>query len=833
MNKCFVSIFLVFLSLIVSVSAVTINSVKVIEPDVFYSGVDGNNKVNLEVNITGANSSDSAIVVTADFFDFAANCQGPGTSEVITLNNFGGDIWKGTCIIGDKASALPPNSMTSGRVIIKANETYGQPSSNSDLNIAIYNIDVPAGNNCYRFVKDSSTDFNKETNFNNMYLKLTIQVNDGSDCISKGFNWNTGWLTVGELTFNGVNFNNDVNEALKIRQLADIVKLSFSSSKTFQNTKLLIDTKTMPALNVTPVTVKLSHLSLLTQRDDFVIADNGVVPQSIDWRPNGFDEVMQYNTFNLSFIIVQKGFKTFTISDNVIPTVISYTPTVNQVLENSTVRFNALLNGTGSEISKSLFIINGVSNTANCTSISSEIYNCSLQLNQNDGQYNLTIASYDFGGETGNLKQLNLSYIVQTSAPNIVIKHPSDSAKYTATAGSMLKLNFSATDGNGVSSCWYSLNDERTNINDCENGVAVQLYLKDDTYYLVVGANDSLGKYSTKNITFTVADTKAPIITNNTKLSNKNTTVLSVITDESAVCRYDTRDTAYEKMDDTFKNDVTMHNASITLAEKGKIYTYYVRCTDLSDNINKESVVINLYYGEVTQVEPSQVEDIPRDPFEKIELAALSAGRNVMVFSKTTNPLEAIALVTNYAVTDLDIIVTTVSKPSVTYLEKVYKYVTIDHTALSDSTVEAANITFRVDKKWLSDYNVSKNDIILVRYSKNWTVLDTSIVKEDSDNIYYTAVSPGLSLFAISIKKVEPKVASAPIRTNNSNVTLNSAASELLSKRPHNWFWIITIGIIVFVLIVLAILVKKYEINNPPIFPEDRTMFGRIRRLFR
>jgi PGF-pre-PGF domain-containing protein len=191
-----------------------------------------------------------------------------------------------------------------------------------------------------------------------------------------------------------------------------------------------------------------------------------------------------------------------------------------------------------------------------------------------------------------------------------------------------------------------------------------------------------------------------------------------------------------------------------------------------------------------------------------------------------------ISLLTNDDVTNVAVTITTVSKPSMTYSEKVYKYLNVDHATLPDSRIDGANITFRVDKAWLASNNISKNAVVLIRYSSNWTQLKTTLLREDDSTVYYIAESPGLSLFAISAQK--PEVAPVAVIVNtNTTANVTSAASELLSKKPHNWFWVILLSAIVFVILVLFVMVQRNDKINPPIFPEDRTAFGRIKRLFK
>ena len=84
------------------------------------------------------------------------------------------------------------------------------------------------------------------------------------------------------------------------------------------------------------------------------------------------------------------------------------------------------------------------------------------------------------------------------------------------------------------------------------------------------------------------------------------------------------------------------------------------------------------------------------------------------------------------------------------------------------------------------------------------------------------------------LAKPNPVVVTPVIVTpTNTTPSNTSAASKLLSDRPHNWFWIIILSIIVFVILVLFVLVQQNDKKNPPIFPEDRTAVGRVKRLFK
>jgi hypothetical protein len=71
-------------------------------------------------------------------------------------------------------------------------------------------------------------------------------------------------------------------------------------------------------------------------------------------------------------------------------------------------------------------------------------------------------------------------------------------------------------------------------------------------------------------------------------------------------------------------------------------------------------------------------------------------------------------------------------------------------------------VEFKVEGAWMSDNDVDPATIVLSRYSGGaWDALPTSKLREDSDYAYYSAVSPGLSIFAIS-GTVKPAPTPAP-----------------------------------------------------------------------
>jgi PGF-pre-PGF domain-containing protein len=85
----------------------------------------------------------------------------------------------------------------------------------------------------------------------------------------------------------------------------------------------------------------------------------------------------------------------------------------------------------------------------------------------------------------------------------------------------------------------------------------------------------------------------------------------------------------------------------------------------------------------------------------------------------------------------------------------VYQYLEISLTNLENKNLDFAEINFEVSKAWLSESEINKDDVILLRYSdSSWEELETTFVKMDGDNYIYVAKSAGFSIFAISYKEL-------------------------------------------------------------------------------
>ncbi len=81
-----------------------------------------------------------------------------------------------------------------------------------------------------------------------------------------------------------------------------------------------------------------------------------------------------------------------------------------------------------------------------------------------------------------------------------------------------------------------------------------------------------------------------------------------------------------------------------------------------------------------------------------------------------------------------------------------YSFLTINHTDLNLSEIESVNITFEVNKSWLSTTTVNANDMFLFRFENDgWVKMPTRLIEETENTYIYKAVVPGLSYYAIAL----------------------------------------------------------------------------------
>lgn len=126
------------------------------------------------------------------------------------------------------------------------------------------------------------------------------------------------------------------------------------------------------------------------------------------------------------------------------------------------------------------------------------------------------------------------------------------------------------------------------------------MYLDDWEVWSDTGSSSFTGSMSNGDIALSGGggDTTPPVISGLLPTgvqSNLTTSVtLQATTDENATCKYNTTDTSYASMSNTFATTGgTAHSQSGFAVSAGNSYTRYVRCSDTSGNANTSSSTIS------------------------------------------------------------------------------------------------------------------------------------------------------------------------------------------------------------------------------------------------
>ena len=144
---------------------------------------------------------------------------------------------------------------------------------------------------------------------------------------------------------------------------------------------------------------------------------------------------------------------------------------------------------------------------------------------------------------------------------------------------------------------------------------------------------------------------------------------------------------------------------------------------------------------------------------------------------------------------------------------KVYHYMEINKTNVTDADINQTAIRFEVEKSWITTNNVNKSEVALFRYSNNaWNKLQTTELSDDGTNVLYESLSPGFSVFAIGVGETPTVPATEQQPTTEQPTTKEDKEQVTPTGKGRNTLFIIlaAIGVAIAVLVVL---VKKNVIN--------------------
>jgi PGF-pre-PGF domain-containing protein len=140
-------------------------------------------------------------------------------------------------------------------------------------------------------------------------------------------------------------------------------------------------------------------------------------------------------------------------------------------------------------------------------------------------------------------------------------------------------------------------------------------------------------------------------------------------------------------------------------------------------------------------------------------IMTIGAGETQTVeFSKPDIPVSEIEVTASEQAAGVQLTVSVVDPASATITiaagGTVYSYMQISTN--EPGAIQQAVVNFKVDKAWLAANGLVPSQMVLSHFSEGaWTDLATDVTSEDDQYVYFSAVVPSFSLFAITAKPLE------------------------------------------------------------------------------
>lgn len=349
--------------------------------------------------------------------------------------------------------------------------------------------------------------------------------------------------------------------------------------------------------------------------------------------------------------------------------------------------------------------------------------------------------------------------------PNATVSADAQSCKYI--------LNITSLDANTSATANVSSSATPSTVGSNIICSWSEIRFKNGVYNITYNVTDASGNVNLTSSAFTVLDATAPNGGTSISASPSTTTAIVTITgvNESvnATVWYSTVNTSFTA---SFTQTTFSTSPSVSLTGLSASTTYYYNVTlyDYNGNSVLNSTVFS--FATTAAASSSTTTSSSSSSSGGSAVTQTTASNAAASASRSWDSLAADSTGTfkvssdNIAFTNILIAVTsTVSNPTVGVSsltsnpqsgapsDKVYQYLEITHTNIADSDISKATISFKVPKSWLTANNVAEGDIVLYRYnSGQWNELPTTITSSDADNVWYEAVTPGFSDYAIGSK---------------------------------------------------------------------------------
>ncbi|MCJ7571429.1 MAG: PGF-pre-PGF domain-containing protein [Candidatus Thermoplasmatota archaeon] len=189
----------------------------------------------------------------------------------------------------------------------------------------------------------------------------------------------------------------------------------------------------------------------------------------------------------------------------------------------------------------------------------------------------------------------------------------------------------------------------------------------------------------------------------------------------------------------------------------------------VSDTLNNSAVKSDSFNiaSSISSVE-EDIGDINPDDDKEISIDWGTASQMVFysVVIDSVNKLEDTNLfIANLSISSADITRPTMADTtlisfgagySITYTQNlfIYSYSDIEFlsngSSINETNIDSITLKFKIAKSWMDSNDVDKNGVRLLRYKNDgWQELTTNFDSEDTNFVYYSAMTKGFSLFAL------------------------------------------------------------------------------------
>ncbi len=151
-----------------------------------------------------------------------------------------------------------------------------------------------------------------------------------------------------------------------------------------------------------------------------------------------------------------------------------------------------------------------------------------------------------------------------------------------------------------------------------------------------------------------------------------------------------------------------------------------------------------------------------------------------------------------------------------------YQGFKIDTIGINDTNIASVIIDFKVNKTWLEEENFTSDDVSLYRKPEQaniWDELNTTFLDEDEDYYYFSAISPGFSLFVVLMDLSicnNNNVCESELGEDEVNCSNDCTEKKGFFETVKTYLWngviiILAISIVVVILIIRFKIKKRKE----------------------